>query len=237
LLTAAKEFIGGVDEAGRGSVIGPLVVAGISIGENGISLLHELGIRDSKTLTPSTRESLFESIVQLSSSLYISKLTCYEVDSYAFLNGLNELEAMAMAEVINNIHADTIYVDACDINLKRYKKKIKKYLLTPKPNICCLHHADSLNVVVSAASIVAKIIRDNEIRRIRENYHDIGSGYPSDKRTMIFIKNWVTRYKSAPYFARKSWKPVRIMLEKVPGTTDDKLRGLMHGPYRKVLNL
>jgi ribonuclease HII len=77
-----------------------------------------------------------------------------------------------------------------------------------------LHHADSLNVVVSAASIIAKIIRDNEIQRIREMYHDIGSGYPSDKKTMIFIKNWVTRYKSAPTFARKSWKPVRIMLEK-----------------------
>lgn len=212
--TVAKGFIGGVDEAGRGSVIGPLVVAGISIGENGISLLHELGIRDSKMLTPLARESLFGSIVQLSSSLYISMITCHEVDSYVFLNGLNELEAIAMAEVINNIRADRIYVDACDINLKRYKNTIKKYLWTPKPSICCLHHADSLNVVVSAASIVAKIIRDSEIQRIRQMYHNIGSGYPSDKKTMFFIKNWVTRYKSAPYFARKSWKPVRIMLDK-----------------------
>jgi ribonuclease HII len=212
--TAAKEFIGGVDEAGRGSVIGPLVVAGISIGENAISLLHELGIRDSKTLTPLARESLFGSIVRLSSSLHISKITSHEVDSYVFHNGLNELEAMAMAEVINNIRADRIYVDACDINLKRYKNTIKKYLWTPKPSICCLHHADSLNVVVSAASIVAKIIRDNEIQRIREMYHDIGSGYPSDRKTMFFIKNWVMRYKCAPHFARKSWKPVRIMLRK-----------------------
>ena len=101
-----------------------------------------------------------------------------------------------------------------DINIKRYKNTIKKYLWTPKRSICCLHHADSLNVVVSAASIVAKVIRDDEIQRIRKLYDDIGSGYPSDKKTMFFIKNWVTRYKSAPYFARKSWKPVRIMLEK-----------------------
>jgi ribonuclease HII len=118
-----------------------------------------------------------------------------------------------MAEVINNIRADRIYVDACDINLKRYKNSIKKYLWNPKPRIYCLHHADCLNVVVSAASIVAKIIRDSEVQRIRKIYHDIGSGYPSDKKTMFFIKKWFTRYKSAPHFARKSWRPLRSMLE------------------------
>ena len=189
------------------------MVAGISIGKNGVSRLHKLGIRDSKTLTPLARENLFGNIVQLSNSLCISKIDCHEVDNYVFFNGLNELEAIAMAEVINNIRADRIYVDACDINLERYKNTIKKYLWTPKPSICCLHHADSLNVVVSAASIVAKIIRDNEVQRIRKIYHDIGSGYPSDKKTMFFIKNWITRYKSAPNFARKSWRPLRIMLE------------------------
>lgn len=211
--TADSELIGGVDEAGRGSVIGPLVVAGISIGRNGISHLYKLGIRDSKTLTPLARENFFGNIVQLSNSLCIYKIDCHEVDNYVFFNGLNELEAIAMAEVINNIHADRIYVDSCDINLKRYKNSIKKYLWTPKPSIYCMHHADSLNVVVSAASIVAKIVRDNEVRKIRKIYHDIGSGYPSDKKTMYFIRKWIARYKSAPNFARKSWKPLRIMLE------------------------
>jgi ribonuclease HII len=211
--TADDVLIGGVDEAGRGSVIGPLVVAGISIGKNGLSVLRELGIKDSKTLTPMARENLFGNIVELANSLCISKFDCHEVDSYVFLNGLNELEAVGMAEVINNIRADRIYVDACDINLKRYKNSIQKYLWNPKPRIYCLHHADCLNVVVSAASIVAKIIRDNEVQRIRKTYHDIGSGYPSDKKTMFFIKKWLTRYKSAPHFARKSWRPLRIMLE------------------------
>jgi ribonuclease HII len=210
---AGNKLVGGVDEAGRGAVIGPLVIAGISIGKNDVSQLHKLGIRDSKTLTPLARENFFENIVQLSNSLCISKIDCHEVDNYVFFNGLNELEAIGTAEVINNIHADTIYVDACDINLERYKNSIKRYLWIQKPNIYCLHHADCLNVVVSAASIVAKVIRDNEVQRIREIYHDIGSGYPSDKKTMFFIKKWVARYKSAPNFARKSWKPLRIMLE------------------------
>jgi ribonuclease HII len=211
--TADCTLIGGVDEAGRGSVIGPLVVAGISIGRYGISRLNKLGIRDSKTLTPKARANFFGNIVQMANSLYVSKFHCHEVDSYVFFNGLNELEAVGMAEVINNIDAARVYVDACDINLERYKNSIKKYLLTPKPRIYCLHHADCSNVVVSAASIVAKIIRDNEVQTIRKIYDDIGSGYPSDKKTMFFIKKWVTRYKAAPHFARKSWRPLRIMLE------------------------
>jgi ribonuclease HII len=226
--TADGELIGGVDEAGRGSVIGPLVVAGISIGKNGISQLHKLGIRDSKVLTPKARANFFGNIVQLANSLYVSKFHCYEVDSYVFFNGLNELEAIGMAEVINNIHAARVYVDACDINLERYKNSIKKYLWTPKPKICCLHHADRSNVVVSAASIVAKIIRDYEVQRIRKVYHDIGSGYPSDKKTMFFIKKWVTRYKAAPHFARKSWRPLRIMLKR--GSTKESL-GLINCAY------
>ncbi|HET7147559.1 MAG TPA: ribonuclease HII [Candidatus Nitrosopolaris sp.] len=211
--TAEDVLIGGVDEAGRGSVIGPLVVAGISIEKNCVSRLRKLGIKDSKMLTPIVRKNFFGNILELANSLCISKFDSYEVDSYVFLNGLNELEAIGMAKVINNIHADRIYVDACDINLERYRNSIKKYLWNPKPRIHCLHHGDCINVAVSAASIVAKIIRDYEIQRIRDIYHDIGSGYPSDKKTMFFIKKWVTQYKSAPHFARKSWRPLRSMLE------------------------
>src|SRR6266849_4055024 len=114
--TADGALIGGVDEAGRGSVIGPLVVAGISIGKNGISRLHKLGIRDSKTLTPVARENFFGDIVELANFLCISKFDCHEVDNYVFFNGLNELEAVGMVEVIINILAPRIYVGAGDIN-------------------------------------------------------------------------------------------------------------------------
>jgi ribonuclease HII len=75
-----------------------------------------------------------------------------------------------------------------------------------------LHHADTLNIVVSAASILAKIIRDKEIQKIRNIYQDIGSGYPSDEKTMRFIKKWIRVHESSPRFARKSWKPLRNIL-------------------------
>lgn len=203
--------VAGVDEAGRGSILGPLVIVGFGIMTSRISDLTKLGIRDSKTLTPKARESLFRKIVNLADCLSVIKFESYEVDRYVFLNGLNELEAQGMATVINNIRADRIYVDACDVNLDRYRKTIQRYMLGSR-SIYCLHHADTLNIVVSAASIVAKIIRDKEIQKIRKVHNDIGSGYPSDEKTMRFIKRWVTLHDSSPTFARKSWKPLRDML-------------------------
>jgi ribonuclease HII len=78
-----------------------------------------------------------------------------------------------------------------------------------------MHHADSLNIVVSAASIVAKITRDEEIEKIRKTHCNIGSGYPCDDKTMGFIRDWVSKYKRAPNFARKSWRPLKLMLEEI----------------------
>src|SRR5262249_14141396 len=144
----------------------------------------------------------------------VVKIDCREIDRYVFFNGLNELEAKGMGEVINNIQAKRIYVDACDVNPGRYLASLRKHIKLPQPRVHCLHHADCINEVVSAASIVAKIIRDRELQEIRKKYRNIGSGYPSDKKTMFFIKKWVRQYKSPPLFARRSWEPLRIMLEK-----------------------
>jgi len=207
-------LIGGVDEAGRGSIIGPMIVAGVSLGRSGVRQLRELGIKDSKALRPLSREKFFGHILELAHSLCVVKIDCCEIDRYVFFNGLNELEAKSMGEVINNIRANRIYVDACDVNLDRYLASLRRHIQLPQPRLYCLHHADCINEVVSAASIVAKIIRDREVQEIRKKHHNIGSGYPSDKKTMFFIKKWVRKYKSPPLFARRSWKPLRIMLER-----------------------
>jgi ribonuclease HII len=91
---------------------------------------------------------------------------------------------------------------------------MERHLVTKPRKLHSMHHADSSNIVVSAASIVAKITRDREIQEIRNAYgRGIGSGYPSDEKTMRFIRRWVAKNGQAPEFARKSWKPLRIMLE------------------------
>ncbi|HKU49499.1 MAG TPA: ribonuclease HII [Nitrososphaera sp.] len=214
-------LVGGVDEAGRGSIIGPLVVAGIGIQESKIAKLRQLGVRDSKTLTPKARARLFGEIVKVVDSICVRRIGPEEVDGSVMLNhGLNRLEARTMAEVIDNIGADEVYVDSCDVNPARYRSSIEQSLLCPPKRLHSLHHADSLNIAVSAASIIAKITRDQEIQEIRNRYGpEIGSGYPSDSTTMDFIRKWVATTGGAPEFARKSWKPVREMLEQTAQCT------------------
>ena len=205
-------LIGGVDEAGRGSIVGSLVIAGISIRESKIAILKEMGVKDSKLLTPKARARLFDSIIKVADAICIRKINPIEVDKSVMLKSLNKLEAKVMAIVINNIGAKEVYVDCCDINPQRYKGYLEQHL-TCTPEIHSMHHADAINIVVSAASIIAKITRDQEIQSIRAKHHNIGSGYPSDERTMKFISRWVNKHGSAPEFARKSWKPLRLMLE------------------------
>lgn len=155
---------------------------------------------------------MFFSIVDLADSLCIYKIDCDEIDDNVFLNKLNKLEAEAMAAVINNLHVDEVYIDSCDVNQERYKECVKCGVVSYNTKLYSMHHADRLNLVVSAASIIAKIVRDNEIQAIRRIHHTIGSGYPSDEKTMYFIREWVKKYKNAPSFARKSWRPLRMML-------------------------
>jgi ribonuclease HII len=207
-------LVGGVDEAGRGSVMGPLVVAGVSVEMRNLSRLRRAGVRDSKLLSPKARCQLFSKIVDLAEHICIFKSDCNEVDDYVRSNMLNKLEAKAMAAVIDSIFAARVYVDACDVNSTRYKECVECHLATgPKPRIFSLHHCDRTSTVVSAASIVAKVIRDREIQKIRLLHKDIGSGYPCDKKTMRFIARWISNHHSTPPFVRKSWKPVRVILE------------------------
>lgn len=205
-------LVGGVDEAGRGAIIGPLVVAGISIRESKIARLSEMGVKDSKMLTPKARARLFGEILKVVDSVCVRKVAADEVDGSVMIKGLNRLEAKVMAGVIDDISADEVYVDCCDVNPARYKEYMEQHLSRRPKRLHSMHHADSINVVVSAASIIAKITRDQEIQEIRNRYRSIGSGYPSDEKTMRFIKRWVAKNGEAPEFARKSWKPLRIML-------------------------
>jgi ribonuclease HII len=137
------------------------------------------------------------------------------IDDSVYLKRLNKLEAKMMARIINRLHADEVYLDSCDVNPDRYEHCIRSYLPVLKPKLHSMHHADRINQVVSAASIVAKITRDEEIEKIRKIYCNIGSGYPCDHKTMGFISDWISKYKYPPSFARKSWRPLKQMLKDI----------------------
>ncbi len=181
-------FLGGIDEAGRGSVIGPLVIAGISFDSMKIDELKEMGIIDSKKTLPRKRELLFEKIFDLCESIFICKINCSTIDKFVNFNRLNKLESKFMTITADNLHAHKIIVDSCDVNPFRFQQEIKKNLKNKKISIYSFHKADSDNIIVSCASIIAKVTRDNEIVKIKKILgKDVGSGYPSDPTTKRFI--------------------------------------------------
>jgi len=200
----------GVDEAGRGSMLGPLVVAGISISKSKVNLLKKLGVKDSKKLSPTARERLYKKIIETVDDYYVVRIPPRVIDKSVSTHSLNHLEAKYMAKVISKLSPSTAFVDSCDVNSKRFGKEISE--LTTNTKIRSHHHADSKFVTVSAASILAKVSRDRAIMRLGKN-HDIGSGYPSDPKTKLFVKKSIKRNQDIS-FLRKSWKPVQILMKK-----------------------
>ena len=199
----------GVDDAGRGSVLGPLVIAGIVIKRTKINQLKKQGIRDSKKLTPLARERLYKKIINIVDDYYVTRISPKIIDKSVFNHSLNHLEARYMAKVISKLSPSIAFVDSCDVNPRRFGKEISK--LTSHSKIKSYHHADSKFVVVSAASILAKVSRDRAITRLRKKY-TVGSGYPSDPKTKAFIKKSIKRNMPLT-FIRKSWKPVQILMK------------------------
>ena len=199
----------GIDDAGRGSLLGPLVVAGILIDKKKLRKLSLLGVQDSKKLTPKKREDLFDKIKELSDDYFISRIYPRSIDASVKRHQLNNLEAKHMAKVVVKLNPDVSYVDSCDVNATRFGKEIS--MQSNGHKIKSYHHADSRFIVVSAASILAKVSRDRSILKIRQSY-DVGSGYPSDSTTVKFVKHYFHLNGNVPNFVRKSWKPVQKIL-------------------------
>jgi ribonuclease HII len=205
-------LVAGVDDAGRGAVIGPLVIAGVLVKEEDLPRLKELGVKDSKLLSPHRREVLAAEIRKIVQKHAVLKLQPEEIDvvvkSGRKLHKLNWLEAQTMARVIEALTPDMVYVDASDVLEERFKQHILE-CMSFRVDIVSEHKADRNYVAVSAASIIAKVERDREIAELAQAYGDFGSGYPSDVRTMTFLKQLAERTGEYPEFIRKSWKPAK----------------------------
>ena len=205
-------LIAGVDDAGRGSVIGPLIIAGVLFNQEKMEELKELKVKDSKLLTPTQRENLDEKIRSLALKFKIVEVSPNEVDKVVFegkkMFKLNWLEAKIMAKIIEELNPTIAYVDASDIDAKRFGKQIEN-MLSKKIKIISEHKADRKYIVVGAASILAKVYRDKTISKLKEVYGDFGSGYAHDPKTLNFLKEWFKTRKDYPQFLRKSWKTVK----------------------------
>ena len=199
----------GVDEAGRGSVLGPLVIAGVIVPEKMNKVLERMGVKDSKRLAPHRRtilsrklKKMFEYDIIVISALEIDQMRADGID-------LNDIEKNAMRDLIIKLNPEKAIVDAVDVKAERFQNNLCE--LTGV-NVVAEHKADDKYIQVSAASIIAKAERDAQIEEINKEYikmGGIGSGYPSDPTTKEFLTNYT--YDEMPDFVRRSWATVSKM--------------------------
>ena len=201
--------VGGVDEAGRGCLLGPLVVAGVSATAEGVARLKEIGVRDSKKLSAKRREFLFPEIMKAAEKVHWTSIAPAVIDDVVIhgkrLRKLNYLEARYFAKVIDQLGAAKVTVDASDVVPARFGRDISANLAA-RCKVISRHKADRDYPIVSAASIVAKVMRDREVDSLKEVHGDFGSGYPSDPTTKAFFTEWLRRGDPLPACVRRSWK-------------------------------
>ena len=190
----------GIDEAGRGPVLGPMVVAAVVFDVS--TFLSDIGVRDSKKLTPKARDRIFPLIEDEAKWYKILVVWPDVIDRFVSKNNLNDLECNVMADLIDSFPGSSpVYIDS-PLNPNYFTAMLTERLKKPK-DINCYFKADTLFSVVSAASILAKVVRDRIVKDLRFEYGDFGSGYPSDKKTRKFISDI---REEVPFFVRKSWK-------------------------------
>ncbi|PIN87058.1 ribonuclease HII [Candidatus Woesearchaeota archaeon CG10_big_fil_rev_8_21_14_0_10_44_13] len=194
----------GIDEAGRGPVIGPLVMCALTIDKKDEKKLIGIGVRDSKQLSPKQREEMFSKIKAAAAKIEVIVVSPQEIDKAVESEetNLNWLEADHTIEMINNLAPDIAYIDCPSNNINAYSNYLRTKLKA-KTELHADHKADEKYPVVSAASIIAKVTRDREIEKIHKKIgEDFGSGYPADPTTRKFLEeNW----KKFPEIFRKSW--------------------------------
>jgi ribonuclease HII len=206
--------VAGIDEAGKGPCIGPLVVCGVVIDDKKELELKLLGVRDSKKLTPLKRTVFAEKIREIAEKVEVVKILPEEIDSAlaSVSSNLNLLEAEKISQIINKLKGDKVILDCPSPNINQFVIDVKKNVKGTSPDIIAEHKADDNHLVVAAASIIAKVTRDNEIEKLKKQYGcDFGSGYMSDETTQKFLKeNWENS-KYLPIIRRswESWKKLK----------------------------
>ncbi|MHA1592321.1 MAG: ribonuclease HII [Candidatus Heimdallarchaeaceae archaeon] len=199
-----------MDEAGRGPVIGPLVICVYVVEQEKHQDLKKMGAKDSKLLSKNQRETLYPKLKNIAADIKIKHLSPAEIDELRKSISLNVIEQQIMLKLTKEVkhNLETIYIDAADVNEKRFGLVFEKEF--PGTKIVSKHKADTFFPVVSAASIIAKVERDREIESLKlKMSEDIGSGYPADPKTKSFLKKYFSKHKKFPPFVRESWNTAK----------------------------
>jgi len=198
----------GIDEAGRGPVIGPLVVAAVFVDDD--EPLKRIGVKDSKKLTPHSREVMFDQIANVA-KYSIVVMSAEQIDSERRERSMNEIELKMFADSVKGVKVSRVYADCPDVNEASFSSSLSLSIGNVK--VVGEHKADDKYPVVSAASVIAKVTRDRMLKEIADEFgEDIGSGYPSDPVTVEFINKWIKENGNPPPHTRRSWETVKRMM-------------------------
>jgi ribonuclease HII len=178
-------MIAGIDEAGRGSVIGPLVIALAEIKESDINLLTEMGVKDSKLLKRDKRKEIMKKVNNIAKFHY-QIFNAKQIVEIMKLKSLNQLELEGMVELVNISSSKKVIIDCPSAGITSFSKDINCLLNTPK-KLIIEHKADLNYVIVALASIAAKEKREDLIDILKEQFGDFGSGYPADPKAKAYL--------------------------------------------------
>ncbi|MCQ1535691.1 ribonuclease HII [Methanosarcina sp. KYL-1] len=209
-------IIAGIDEAGKGPVIGPMCIGGVKIDESKSHILKVLGVADSKKLTPKKREQLATQIKKHADGFFVLEVSPSQIDELRKIMTMNEIMVVCFAKVLEQLKPDKVYADAADVKAERFAENLRSQYAKSSPahakkiEIISMHQADAIYPVVSAASILAKVRRDELIEELKKEWKmDFGSGYPSDPKTRAFLLDWAREHDGKfPDIVRQSWQTV-----------------------------
>ncbi|MFH1094591.1 MAG: ribonuclease HII [Candidatus Micrarchaeota archaeon] len=203
----------GIDEAGRGCIIGPMVIAAASIDPMREYLLKDLGVKDSKKLSPKQRETIYPQVLKLC-EVKRDFISAEQITRQMDKDNLNEIEAIHIARLLSDAPDDaTAFIDSPDNIPANFGKRILKHLKS-RPKLVCENKADDKHLIVGAASIVAKVERDREIEKIKEELGvDFNSGYTSDPYTIAFLARHSHEPKVRKYL-RLKWATLKNLQQR-----------------------
>ncbi|MEM4335558.1 MAG: ribonuclease HII [Candidatus Anstonellales archaeon] len=199
----------GIDEAGRGPVIGPLVVCLAKCSEKHEKELNSLCKKDSKQLLPEERERIFDELKKFC-DFFVEIIPAEKINKLMDEMSLNDIEAEAMAELMKKVKCHNVIIDMPDKYEWVFRRRMEKFGVF---KFEAEHKADENFPIVAAASICAKITRDREIEKLHKIVGDFGSGYPSDEKTVEFLRN-KENLKKAEKYIRKKWKTLESVLQR-----------------------
>lgn len=194
--------IAGIDESGRGPVIGPLIVCSAYCKRTDEKKLKKLAAKDSKKLTPGKRQEIYQELKKFVSFRWV-EITAKELNQMMRQMSLNDIEAKAMAELAKKIDGD-IMIDMPDRYSWTFRARMEKFGVK---KFEAEHKADETYPIVAASSICAKLIRDKRVKEIAEKTCDFGSGYPGDGKTIKALKDKEMHKLLKPYI-RERWKTI-----------------------------